>query len=81
MLMLEDCIDYRVGVLTVVAAGVDGKLDLLGLVLWRRAGLCSAERADVVGSADVELVVVGRERLQLRCLDLVVISTKKQEDN
>ena len=51
---------------------MDGKFDLLGLVLRAGAGLGSAERAGVFRSADVELIIVGGEGLESSCLNLVV---------
>lgn len=56
--------------LTEVRAGVDGQLDLVNAVIVLGRCLRSSKRALVVGIADIELVVVRGERLQIARLDL-----------
>ena len=56
--------------LTVITAREDGQLDRVELGTGRRCRLCPADRAGVVGLANVELVVVGSERLETLRLNL-----------
>lgn len=57
---------------TVVGARVNGHVDLVDILLRVRASLGSANRTLVVRVADLELVVVGGEGLQLGSFDLIV---------
>ena len=57
-------------ILTVVAAGEDGEANFGHVVVRRGRRLGAPERAHSVGAADLELIVVCRERLEASCLDL-----------
>lgn len=57
--------------LTEVAAAVYGKSDLRSIVVLCRSSLSAAEHAGVVGTADVELVIVSRESSEVACFDLI----------
>lgn len=56
--------------LTVVGAGVHGQVHLLHVVVGMRSRLSPSNRTRDVRIADVELVVVLGERLEMRRLDL-----------
>jgi hypothetical protein len=65
----------RGGRRTVVGAGVDGEVDVaVDLLRLGGDGLGAAEGAGLVGAANVELVVVRGERLQVIGLELWFIS-------
>lgn len=56
--------------LTPVAAREDGQLDLVDVLVFVRRGLGAAERTFNVRTADVELVMIGRPRLEATSFDL-----------
>lgn len=57
---------------TVVGARVNSQVDLVDVLLRIGGGLGSSNRALVVRVADLELIEVGGEGLQLGCFDLVI---------
>ena len=57
-------------ILTVVAAGEDGKANLGHVVVRRGRRLGAPDGARGLGAADLELVVVRRKRLETSRLDL-----------
>lgn len=59
---------------TEVGARVNGQVDLVDVLVRIRGRLGPSNRALVVRVADLELVVVGGEGLQLGCFDLISVS-------
>jgi hypothetical protein len=55
---------------TEVTARVDSKSDLGSVVVSVRSSLCATKRTGLVGTADIELVVVASECCEVPCLDL-----------
>jgi hypothetical protein len=58
--------------LTEVGARINGQVDLVDILLRIRARLGSANRTLAVGVADLELIEVGGEGLQLGSFDLII---------
>lgn len=59
---------------TEVGTRVNGQVDLLDLLLRIRSSFSSSNRALVVRIANLELIEIGGEWLQLGCFDLVIQS-------